>query len=45
VHKFKSRFGFIEDALAKQGKTPETASLQEMDNLWDLAKVMEKGQA
>ena len=45
VHKFKSRFGFIEDALAKQGKTPEMASLQEMDSLWDLAKVMEKGQA
>ena len=42
VHKFRSRFGFIEDELAKMGKTPETASLAEMDNLWDLAKLKEK---
>ena len=42
VHKFRSRFGFIEDELAKMGKTPETASLEEMDNLWDLAKQHEK---
>ena len=42
VHKFRSRFGFIEDELAKMGKTPETASLEEMDNLWDLAKLKEK---
>ena len=42
VHKFRSRFGFIEDELAKIGKTPETASLEEMDNLWDLAKQHEK---
>lgn len=42
MHKFRYRFGFIEDELAKMGKTPETASLAEMDNLWDLAKQHEK---
>lgn len=42
VQKFKHRFGFIEDELAKIGKTPETSSLAEMDKLWDLAKVVEK---
>ena len=42
VHKFKSRFAFIEDELAKIGKTPETSSLAEMDRLWDLAKMKER---
>lgn len=42
VNKFRSRFGFIEDELAKIGKTPETSSLAEMNKLWDLAKVAEK---
>lgn len=42
VHKFRSRFGFIEDELAKIGKTPETSSLEDMDKLWDLAKQFEK---
>lgn len=45
IHKFKSRFGFIEDELSKLGKTPESASLEEMDRLWDLAKVHERSQA
>lgn len=38
VHKFRTRFAFIEDELEKQGKTPETASLAEMDALWEQAK-------
>lgn len=42
VQKFKSRFGYIEDELAKVGKTPETSSLEEMDKLWDETKVQEK---
>lgn len=42
VHKFRSRFAFIEDELAKIGKTPETSTLEGMDKLWDLAKVAEK---
>lgn len=41
VHKFRSRFGFIEDELAKQGKTAETSSLEEMDALWEKAKQHE----
>ena len=41
VHKFRSRFGFIEDELAKQGKTAETSSLEEMDALWEQAKQYE----
>lgn len=42
VHKFRRRFAHIEDELAKQGKTPETASLEEMDALWEQAKLNEK---
>ena len=41
VHKVRSRFGFIEDELAKQGKTAETSSLKEMDALWEQAKQYE----
>lgn len=41
VHKFRSRFGFIEDELEKQGKTAETSSLEEMDALWEQAKQHE----
>ena len=41
VHKFRSRFGFIEDELAKQGKTAENSSLEEMDALWEQAKQHE----
>jgi ATP diphosphatase len=40
--KFQRRFRVIEDALAKQGKTPEQATLKEMDALWDAAKQAEK---
>lgn len=39
VMKFKRRFGFIEDELAKLGKHPEDSDLMEMDRLWDLAKA------
>lgn len=41
VHKFRSRFAFIEAELGKQGKTPETATLAEMDVLWEQAKLDE----
>jgi ATP diphosphatase len=40
--KFERRFASIERALARQGKTPEQATLAEMDALWDEAKVTEK---
>lgn len=37
--KFARRFGFIETALAKSGKTPSDSNLTEMDGLWDAAKA------
>ena len=40
--KFERRFQFIEAALAKQGKTPQQATLAEMDALWNAAKAAEK---
>jgi ATP diphosphatase len=41
--KFGRRFGAIEAALAKRGKTPSDASLDEMEALWDAAKAAERG--
>ena len=40
--KFARRFGFIEAALAKDGRTPDQSDLAEMDALWDAAKAAEK---
>ena len=37
--RFEQRFGHIEAALAEQGKTPAESNLEEMDRLWDEAKV------
>jgi ATP diphosphatase len=37
--KFTRRFQFIEAALAKSGRQPAQSTLDEMDALWDLAKV------
>ena len=39
--KFERRFGAIERALAAHGKTPQQATLAEMDALWDEAKANE----
>jgi ATP diphosphatase len=36
--KFERRFGYIERALAAQGRSLESASLNEMDALWNEAK-------
>jgi len=36
--KFERRFGYIEQALAAAGKTPEQSTLAEMDGLWNEAK-------
>jgi MazG family protein len=41
--KFVRRFKSIEVALAKEGRKPEDATLEEMDHLWDEAKAVEKG--
>lgn len=40
--KFERRFGAIEQALAARGKSPQQATLAEMDALWDAAKAAEK---
>src|SRR5579871_5292571 len=36
--KFRRRFGYVERGLAAQGKSPETATLDEMEALWQEAK-------
>lgn len=40
--KFLRRFGSVEEALAKEGRTAEDATLEEMDQLWDEAKAAER---
>ena len=40
--KFERRFGSIEKALARQGRKPSDATLEEMDALWNEAKAAEK---
>ena len=40
--KFVRRFGFIEDNILAQGKRIEDVSLEEMDKLWNEAKLTEK---
>jgi MazG family protein len=39
--KFRERFGYIERKLGEQGKTPEAATLAEMDALWEESKCQE----
>lgn len=39
--KFVRRFESIEAALAKEGRKPEDATLEELDQLWDEAKAAE----
>jgi ATP diphosphatase len=39
--KFERRFAAIERALADRGKSPQAASLEEMDELWNEAKAAE----
>ncbi len=38
LRKFESRFRHVEQSLAKEGKTPEQATLEEMDRYWEQAK-------
>jgi nucleoside triphosphate diphosphatase len=40
--KFEQRFASIERALAARGKTPQQATLEEMDELWNEAKAAER---
>lgn len=43
LKKFARRFSFVEETLKKTGQSPRDVSLEEMDNLWNKAKRMEKG--
>jgi MazG family protein len=38
IFKFIKRFNVVERTLVKQGKTPETATLEEMEEIWQAAK-------
>lgn len=40
--KFLRRFQYIETQISQQGKSMQTASLDELDALWDEAKINEK---
>ena len=40
--KFLRRFAHIENRLAEQGRTPEDATLEEMDAFWDEARAADK---
>lgn len=42
VHKFKSRFGYIEGQLAASGRRIEDSNLAEMETLWQAAKQHER---
>ena len=42
VHKFKSRFGYIEEQLAAADKRLEDSDINEMDALWEAAKQHER---
>jgi tetrapyrrole methylase family protein/MazG family protein len=39
--KFIDRFSYIQEKLAEQGKDPASASLKEMDDLWNESKLKE----
>jgi len=38
IYKFIKRFHVVERTLAKEGKTPESATLEEMEAIWQAAK-------
>ena len=40
TQRFQRRFEIIEDRLAERGKTPQQSNLDEMDALWDEAKMI-----
>lgn len=43
--KFRQRFRFIETELRSAGKTPEESTLDEMDSLWNAAKLRSSSSA
>ncbi len=38
IGKFENRFSYIEQELGRQGKSAQSASLEEMDRLWEVSK-------
>lgn len=38
IRKFTDRFSFIVNHLARENKTPESATMDDMDRLWELSK-------
>jgi nucleoside triphosphate diphosphatase len=40
-HKFKRRFQWMEDRLRESGSSPEQASMDELESLWQRAKLQE----
>jgi tetrapyrrole methylase family protein/MazG family protein len=42
ITRFQQRFEYVEDSLHKQGRQIQNASLAEMDQLWEAAKVKER---
>ncbi len=43
LDRFESRFAHVEDLLSERGKTPRESNLEEMDDLWNDAKRVERG--
>ena len=44
-HKFERRFGYVEQVLRIEGKTPSDSSLDRMEELWQEAKRLEREKA
>jgi uncharacterized protein YabN with tetrapyrrole methylase and pyrophosphatase domain len=40
--KFRRRFGWLEEQLHSQGKEPGSATMEEMESLWQQAKKIEE---
>ena len=43
ITRFQKRFKYVEAELLRQGVAMQTASLEEMDRLWEMAKSLERG--
>jgi len=42
LERFTARFSFIEESLKKEGRSPQDATMEEMDLLWNAAKETER---
>jgi MazG family protein len=42
--KFRRRFGWLEEQLHHQGRNPEEATLEQMEELWQQAKTLEENE-